>query len=444
MFDISVEVITAGMIIGLLLGIATGHYLAFVLGGVSIIFGVIGWGPECLPMLVNRLFGSVLENYVLMAVPLFILMAMFLERSGIMGDLFNVVRYLLGPINGGVAVAVILVSTIFGACTGIVGASVVTMGILALPVMLSYGYDKKLSCGVVSSGGTLGQIVPPSIMLIFMATQTALPVGKLFAAAIIPAILLSFLYCCYILVKCYLNKEAGPAISAEEKEMITGPELLKMVMKTLVPPTILIFGVLGSIFAGLATPTEAAGIGALLSVILIIAYGRFSWSSLKDSVLGTAKLTSMAMFIVVGANCFTGVFLGVGGGDVVQEFILALGLGKWGVFAVIMIVLFVMGMFIDWIGIVLITFPIFIPIVKGLGIDVLWFVTMTALILQSSFLTPPFGYSLFFLKGVAPKEITMNHIYVGIIPFCAAIFIAILVCAIYPQIVTWLPAVLVK
>ncbi|MDY6792363.1 MAG: TRAP transporter large permease subunit [Thermodesulfobacteriota bacterium] len=444
MFDISVEVLTAGMIIGLLLGIATGHYLAFVLGGVSIIFGVIGWGPECLPMLVNRLFGSVLENYVLMAVPLFILMAMFLERSGIMGDLFNVVRYLLGPINGGVAVAVILVSTIFGACTGIVGASVVTMGILALPVMLSYGYDKKLSCGVVSSGGTLGQIVPPSIMLIFMATQTALPVGKLFAAAIIPAILLSFLYCCYILVKCYLNKEAGPAISAEEKEMITGPKLLKMVMKTLVPPTILIFGVLGSIFAGLATPTEAAGIGALLSVILIIAYGRFSWSSLKDSVLGTAKLTSMAMFIVVGANCFTGVFLGVGGGDVVQEFILALGLGKWGVFAVIVIVLFVMGMFIDWIGIVLITFPIFIPIVKELGIDVLWFVTMTALVLQSSFLTPPFGYSLFFLKGVAPKEITMNHIYVGIIPFCAAIFIAILVCAICPQIVTWLPAVLVK
>lgn len=221
MFDVSPELISIIMVVGLFVGIASGYYLAVVLGGVAVIFGILGWGFDCLPMLVNRIYGSVLENYTLMAVPLFILMAMFLERSGIMEDLFDVVRFLLGPIRGGVAVTVVMVSTIFGACTGIVGASVVTMGVLALPLMLKYGYEKELSCGAVAAGGTLGQIVPPSIMLVFMASQTAIPVGKLFAAAMIPSLILSSLYCTYIIVKCYVNHEVGPALSEDERNQFT-------------------------------------------------------------------------------------------------------------------------------------------------------------------------------------------------------------------------------
>jgi tripartite ATP-independent transporter DctM subunit len=337
-----------------------------------------------------------------------------------------------------------VVSTLFGACTGIIGASVVTMGLLSLPVMLKYGYDKRIACGSVAAGGTLGILIPPSIMLIVMGNQSKVSVGKLFAGAVIPGIILASLYILYILYKCYRNPKAGPPLSKEERAAVSSKQILMMVAKSLVPPMILIIGVLGSIFAGVATPSEASGVGAFLSLVLTAVYGKFTWKGLRSAVLQTAKTSTMVITILLGASCFTGVFLGLGGGDVVKDFILNLGWGKWGTFFVMMAICFVLGMFVDWIGIVMITFPIFLPIAAELGFDKLWFVVIIAVMLQDSFLTPPFGYALFYLKGVAPPEIETKDIYWGSFPFWRLMEIGLIICVLFPATITWLPSVLVK
>ena len=275
MLDLSPELVTILMFVGLLSGLLMGHSLAFVLGGLSVIFGFLGWGVGAFYMFVGRIY-DIMDNYILVAIPLFIFMARFLDSSGVAGKLFDAMRFLFGPIRGGIAVTVIVVSTLFGACTGIIGASVVTMGLLALPMMLKYGYDKRLSCGCITAGGSLGILIPPSIMLIVMGNQANLSVGKLFAGALGPGLLLSALYIIYILVKCGFNPTLGPPISKEESELVTKKEIGAMVLKSLLPPMILILGVLGSIFFGIATPTEASGVGVLLSFILVVAYGKFT------------------------------------------------------------------------------------------------------------------------------------------------------------------------
>lgn len=443
MIDMSPELLTILMFVGLLMGLFLGHPLAFVLGGLAVIFGLIGWGPECYGMFMNRIYG-IMDNYILLAIPLFIFMAQILDQSGVAEKLFKAMRYLFGPLRGGLAVAVVVVSTLFGACTGIIGASVVTMGLLALPVMLKYGYDKRLSCGCIAAGGTLGILIPPSIMLIVMANQASLSVGKLFAGAIVPGLILSTLYIIYILFKCQVHPEAGPALTLEERKAVSTRELTLMVLKSLAPPMILILGVLGTIFTGIATPTEASGVGAFLAFIMTLAYGKFTWSGLYLALAQTGKTTSMVIVILVGATCFTGVFLGLGGGDVVEEFILSIGLGKWGTFIVMMIVCFVLGMFIDWIGIVMITFPLFLPIAAQLGFDKLWFVVTIAVMLQDSFLTPPFGYALFYLKGVAPEEVTTSDIYWGSFPFWRLMELGLIIVVIFPQTITWLPSIIIK
>ncbi len=439
MIDISPEILTILMFAGLLVGILLGHPLVFVLGGLGVIFGIIGWGPQCFPMFISRIYGSLMNNYVLIAIPLFIFMALLLDQTGISSGLFKTMRYLTGSLKGGLAVGVIFVSVIMGASTGIIGASVVTMSVLSLPVMLESGYDKSFSTGVIAAGGTLGILVPPSIMLVFMSTQSDLPVGTLFAAAVGPGLLLSGLYVVYILVLCHFKPEMGPAISEKERQEISRGELFKMFFKSFVPPMLLILGVLGSILAGIATPTEAAGVGSLLTLILALLYGKLSWKSLYNSTLQCAKTTSMALMIVAGATGFIGVFMGIGGGDVVSEFLLSLGFGKWGLFTIMMIIIFLLGMFIDWLGILLIGFPIFLPIADQLGFGQLWFVIIVAVILQTSFLTPPFGYALFYLKGTAPPEVDMVDIYRGIIPFVFLIILGLLICILFPQIITWLP-----
>ena len=393
----SPEFITIGMFLGLLIGLFLGHPLAFVLGGLAVIFGYFGdWGSASFYMFLNRTWG-IMDNYILVCIPLFIFMAQMLDQSGVAEELFDTMRYLFGPVRGGIAVAVVVVSTLFGACTGIIGASVVTMGLLSMPVMLKYNYNKRLACGAVCAGGTLGILIPPSIMLVVMADQAATSVGKLFAGAIIPGLILSSLYIGYILIRCAFKPHEGPPLSLEERQAITKFQLLKMVLRSMVPPMILILGVLGSIFAGIATPTEAAGVGALLAFIMTVAYGKFNFENLKTAAINTAKTTSMVIMILVGAACFASIFLGSGGGDVVQDFILGIGFGKWGTFIVMMIILFFLGMFIDWIGIIMITFPVFLPIAKELGFDKVWFVVTMAVMLQDSFLTPPFGYALFYL-----------------------------------------------
>jgi len=440
------EYITIGMFAGLLIGLFMGHPLAFVLGGLAVVFGYLGWGPASFYMFINRTY-DIMDGYILVAIPLFILMAQFLDQSGVAEDLFDTMRYLFGPLRGGIGIAVVVVSTLFGACTGIIGASVVTMGLLAMPVMLKYGYDHKMASGAVCAGGTLGILIPPSIMLVIMSDQSGIPtvsVGKLFAGAIIPGLILSGLYILYILIRCYFKPEAGPALSLQEREAVSNKRLALMVIKSLVPPVILMMGVLGSIFLGWATPTEAAGVGAALAFLMMVGYGKFSWRALYNAVINTARTTSMVIIILVGASCFTGIFIGTGGGDVVKNTILGLGLGKWGTFVVMMVILFFLGMFIDWIGIIMITFPIFLPIAAELGFDKLWFIIIVAVMLQDSFLTPPFGYALFYLKGVAPPEVTTGEIYWGAFPFWRLMELGLIICIIWPETITWLPSVLIK
>jgi len=439
----SPEFITIGMFAGLLIGLFMGHPLAFVLGGLAVIFGYVGWGPSCFYMFINRTWG-IMDNYILVCIPLFIFMAQLLDQSGVAEDLFDTMRHVFGPIRGGIAIAVVVVSTLFGACTGIIGASVVTMGLLSMPVMLKYGYNKKLASGAICAGGTLGILIPPSIMLVVMADQAALSLGKLFAGAIIPGLILSTLYISYILIRCWFKPQDGPALSIEERNAVSTKRLTLMVIKSMLPPMILILGVLGSIFAGIATPTEAAGVGAALAFLMTLAYGRFTWSGLKTSVVNTAKTTSMVLVILVGAACFASVFMGSGGGDVVKSFILGIGFGKWGTFIIMMIIMFILGMFIDWIGIIMITFPIFLPIAKGFGFDMVWFVVALAVMLQDSFLTPPFGYALFYLKGVAPPEVKTADIFWGAFPFWRLMEVGLIIVVIWPQTITWLASVLVK
>ena len=443
MLDVSPEMLTLLMFGGLLFGLFLGHPLAFVLGGLAVVFGYIGWGPGAFGMFMNRTW-DVMDNYILIAIPLFILMAQILDQSGVAEKLFEAMRYVFGPVRGGIAIAVVVVSTLFGACTGIIGASVVTMGLLSLPVMLKYGYDKRMSCGCICAGGALGILIPPSIMLIVMGNSANVSVGKLFAGAVIPGLILSALYIVFIVFKCYVHPEAGPPLSPEERAAVSRAQIAGMVMKSLVPPMILILGVLGSIFTGVATPTEASGVGALLAFLMTVVYGRFTLKGLHSAVMQTARTTSMVLIILVGATCFTGVFLGVGGGDVVQEFIVSIGLGKWGTFIVMMIICFILGMFIDWIGIVMITFPLFLPIADQLGFDRVWFVVTVAVMLQDSFLTPPFGYALFYLKGVAPPEVTTADIYWGAFPFWRLMELGLIIVVIWPQSITWLPSILVK
>jgi tripartite ATP-independent transporter DctM subunit len=439
----SPEFITIGMFFGLMIGLFMGHPLAFVLGGLAVIFGFFGWGPSSFYMFLNQTWG-IMDNYILVCIPLFIFMAQLLDQSGVAEELFDTMRYLFGPVRGGMAVAVVVVATLFGACTGIIGASVVTMGLLSMPVMLKYNYNKRLASGAVCAGGTLGILIPPSIMLVVMADQAASSVGKLFAGAVIPGLILSGLYITYILIRCWLKPADGPAISKEERQAVSNLQLTKMVLKSMVPPVILVLGVLGSIFAGIATPTEAAGVGAVIAFIMTLAYGKFTWSGLKTAVVNTAKTTSMVIIILVGAACFSSIFMGSGGGEVVRDFIFGIGFGKWGTFIIMMVILFFLGMFIDWIGIIMITFPIFLPIARELGFDKTWFVVTMAVMLQDSFLTPPFGYALFYLKGVAPPEVKTSDIYWGAFPFWRLMELGLIIVVVWPATITWLANVLVK
>jgi len=443
MIEMSPVLITILMFASLFIGLFLGHPLAFILGGVGVFFGLIGWGPQVLYMFVNRIYNQ-MDNYLLIAVPLFILMAQFMEKSGAAEDLFNTMRYVFGRLRGGLAVTVVIVSTLFGACTGIIGASIVTMGMVSLPMMLKHNYDKKLSCGVIAAGGSLGILIPPSIMLIVMGQQSQISVGKLFAAAIFPGLILSALYIGYILIKSYFKPELAPAISEEERGSINRKDLAIMIFSKLLPPMFLILGVLGSIFTGIATATEAAGIGSSLAFLLLIVNKKFSWHILKQAAINTTKTTTMVLWVVIGATCFTSVFIGIGGDEVVKGLIVGLGLGKWGTFIVMMLILFVMGMFIDWLGIVFLVFPIFLPIAEQVGFDRLWFVAIMAVMLQDSFLTPPFGYALFYLKGIAPKEVTTGDIYRGAFPFWRLMELGLIICCIFPETITWLPSVLIK
>ena len=434
-----IKVVLIGLLFGLMVvGLVLGQELAFVLGGAGVLIGAIAMGDSGVTIAMTKIYDQ-MQSYSMVAIPMFVLMANFLTHSKVADGLFESVRYLFGPVKGGLGLAVILVSTVFAATTGIVGASVVTMGMLSLPILLRSGYKPSLACGMVCAGGSLGILIPPSIMLVSMGSYAEVSVGKIFFAAIIPGLSLSLGYIIYIMIVTRIHPDWGPAMSEAElaemplKKRITGS------LVNLIPPLILIFAVLGSIFGGIATPTEAAGVGALFALVLAICYKQFSLKMLYESLIDTAKTTAMVFIILFGAAAFTGVFMSLDGDQIISNWVLGMGIGKWGAFAIMMVIVFILGMFIDWLGIVMIVFPIFLPIMDQFGFDRLWLVAITAVLLQTCFMTPPFGFALFYVKGILPDTVKIQEVYKGVIPFILIIIVVTVLCAVFPQLVTWLP-----
>jgi tripartite ATP-independent transporter DctM subunit len=441
----SPEFLTVAMFGTLIVAVALGHPLAYTLAGVATLFGLIDNGfnvPMLFNMFANNCWG-VMDNYVLVAIPLFIFMAQLLDRSKVAEKLFESLYIVLGSLKGGLGLAVVVVCTVFAATTGIIGASVVAMGLLATPALLDKGYDKGLTSGIICAAGTLGILIPPSIMMVVYGGLTGLKetsVGNLFAGAVIPGLILSGLYFLYILIRCTINPKDGPPISKEEARKWTAAQKWAMTLKSLVPPLALIFMVMGTILGGVATPTEAAGLGALGAFILALANRQLTWQVLKEASYATLRTTAMVMMLFIGGKFFSSVFLSMGGGDVVADLLIGSGLSTWAVIAIMMLIVFIMGMFVDWAAILLVTVPIFMPIVLELDVDPLWFSILMCVNLQTSFLTPPFGYALFYFAGVAPKGYDMMVIYRGIVPFVLLQLIGLTLMALFPQTITWLPS----
>jgi tripartite ATP-independent transporter DctM subunit len=433
------EIILIGMFAALILAIATNHPLGFALGGVGVVAGLIGWGPAALNLVINQTY-AVMDNYLLIAIPMFVLMANFLMYSGVADGLFESARLILGTLRGGLAVAVIAVSTVFAATTGVVGASVLTMGLLAIPILDRYKYDRGLTAGVVCAGGSLGILIPPSIMLVTLASLAQISVGKLLLSAIVPGLLLSFCYIVYVIVACALKKDKGPAMSRAELDAYPMAGRIKGCLINLVPPLILILGVLGTIFSGTATPTEASACGAFLSLILTVFYGKFSLEMIRKSLVDTAKTSAMVFVIMIGANSFCSIFLGLDGAKAVAHVVEAAGLSGWAVFVFMLVLIFALGCFIDWIGIVPICIPIFLPLLDIYGFDRIYVCAVAAVVMQTCFMTPPFGYALFYIKGIMPPDWSMVDIYRGVVPFLAIVLFVTAVVMVFPQVVMWLPS----
>jgi len=417
-----------------------GFPVAFTLLGTSLVFGLIGFGWDFFNLLPLRIWGT-MNNFTLLAVPLFVFMGVMLERSGLAEDLLETMALLFGRMCGGLAVSVVFVGMLLGASTGIVGATVVTMGLISLPTMLRRGYSTELATGVISASGTLGQIIPPSIVLVLLGDIIGVSVGKLFMGAVIPGMVLVGLYVIYIIIYSNLNKECAPTIPDDEWAEIKAKGLGKRVFKALIPPLLLMTSVLGSIFAGVASPTEAAAVGATGSIILAIVNGRFTFKRLQETMTTTTVLTCMVFIILVGASAFGLVFRGLQGDQLIREYITALAFGKWTVMLIVMGIIFVIGFFLDFIEITFIHIPVLAPIMADFGFDPLWFAILFAVNLQTSFMTPPFGFSLFYLKGVAPPEVRTGQIYKGIIPFVILQLIGLGLVVAFPQMATWFPEV---
>jgi tripartite ATP-independent transporter DctM subunit len=454
------EILAGLMFFGVIGVLMLGFPVAFSLAGTSLIFGAIGYYLEVfdfsnLASLAGRYIGF-MTNEVLVAVPLFVFMGVMLERSKIAEQLLLTMSKLFGNIRGGLGISVILVGALLAASTGVVGATVVTMGLISLPAMLRAGYDPKLASGVICASGTLGQIIPPSTVLIFMADMLAginsqvqmakgnfapdpVSVGDLFAGAFIPGMMLVVLYLCWMIFKAITDPKSCPAtpFSDEEKKGI-----LKEVMTAMVPPLVLIIAVLGSILGGIATPTEAASVGAVGATVLAALRWRLSLTVLRQAAVSTATITSMIFIILFGASVFSIVFRQMGGDNLVHEFLSGLPGGAIGAMIVVMIIMFVLGFILDTFEIIFIVIPITAPVLLMLGLDPIWFGVMVGVNLQTSFLTPPFGFSLFYLRGVAPNIVSTGMIYKGVMPFVGLQILAIALLFIFPELVTWLPKVL--
>lgn len=428
------------MFLGLLVFVFSGYPIAFSLAGTGLFFSIFGmlmgyFDVSFFYTLTERIFG-VMANYVLLAVPFFIFMGTMLEKSKLAEDLLTTIGMLFGPIRGGVAIAVVLVGTLLAAATGVVGATVVSMGLISLPIMLRYGYSKELAAGVICASGTLGQIIPPSVVLVVLGDQLGVSVGDLYLGAFFPGLMLSGLYTIYVVAISILKPEMAPALPKEVRN-IPLKTLIKRVIFVMFPPLFLILLVLGSIFAGIATPTEAGALGAVGAMILAALNKRLTIENLKDTMNDTAKLTVMVVFLLIGSTVFSLVFRGVYGDEWIDNLLLNIPGGKWGLLFIANLVIFILGFFIDFFEIVFIVIPMIAPTAAKLGIDMVWFGVMIGMNLQASFLTPPFGFSIFYLRGVSPPELKTTHVYRGVIPFIIIQLIALTVMIVYPEIVKY-------
>ena len=453
------EVMALLLFISVCLVLLTGYPVAFALSGTALLFAVIGiftgtFDTAFLTALPNRLYG-IMSNMTLIAVPLFIFMGVMLEKSKVADKLLDTMALLFGSLRGGLGISVILVGMLLAASTGIVGATVVTMGLLSLPTMIKRGYDPAIATGAICASGTLGQIIPPSIILILLgdvlssAYQQAqldmgifspktVSVGDLFAGALVPGLLLVVLYIIYLIVMTYIKPNSMPSIPQDERD-ISKYELYIRVLKVLFPPLFLILAVLGSILAGLATPTEAASVGAIGAMILAISQRQFTLEILQQVMRDTLRITSMVFLIFIGASLFSLVFRGYGGDDIVREILTDLPGGVISAMFIVMLVMFLLGFILDFIEITFVMVPIVAPILFTMGIDPVWLGIMFAINLQTSFLTPPFGFALFYLRGVTPKEIPTSAIYRGVVPFIAIQIFTMTILVFWPELATWLP-----
>jgi tripartite ATP-independent transporter DctM subunit len=428
----------------LLVGVLLGYPLFYSLGAVALLIGLVTIGVPVFKILHLRVLGQ-LYNYTFLAVPLFVFMGIMVEKSGAAEKLYDGILMTFGGVRGGLAIGTILMGTVLAACVGVVAASVTTMALIAAPTMLKRGYQKELTAGCICAGGTLGILIPPSIMLVIYGPMAQISVGKLFMAAFMPGFLLSGLYILYIIVLSIVKPSVAPVPSDAERSIPLGTKLMAL-LKGLLPPMFIILAVLGTIFFGIATPTEAAAVGCVASTLLAVVYKRFSFEMLKSASRDTLRIGAMAMAVGLGASMFTAVFLRLGGGEAVSNLLLAAPGGKWGVFALTMFIIFILGMFIDWIGILFVMIPLVSPIGQTLGFDPLWFAMMICINLQMSFLTPPFAYAIFYLKGMAPPEWGMEtaHIIRGVIPFVIIIVVGLGLCIVFPDIILWLPHQMIK
>lgn len=419
------------LFVALILALMLGYPVALTLGGVSIVAGLVFVGPDFFDILPLRIYGT-MQNTILIAVPLFVFMGVMLEKSGIAERLLKTMSLLMGRVKGGLALSVIIVGAMLAASTGVVGATVVTMGLLSLPVMLKQGYSPALATGTIAASGTLGQIIPPSVVLVLLGSVMSVDVGKLFMGALVPSLMLVVGYMIYVMAVATIKPKLAPPVSAEALAEFKGEGYWKRIVQAFVLPFLLILSVLGSIFTGIATPTEAAGLGAFVATLLTVLEGKFNLQVLKDVMRETTFLSSMVFIILVGASAFGLVFREFGGDDWLIEIIHNANLGPYGFLLFVMVAIFIAGFFIDFIEIIFIFIPVVTPIFMDFGMDLSWIAVLIALNLQTSFLTPPFGFSLFYLKGVAPPEVTTVHMYKGIVPFVLIQLLVVLLVAVWP------------
>jgi tripartite ATP-independent transporter DctM subunit len=440
LFELSAELVALLMLGGVFTLVLTGFPIAFVIGSVAFIVGLLAFGPTTTYHILYSRFYELSLNYPYLAVPLFTFMGVILQHSGITKDLYESLYEALGRLRGGLAIVTVVFGTILATCLGVIAASVTILALIALGPMLSRGYDKPLAAGTIVASGTLGILIPPSIMLVVYGPQAGLSIGQMFMGAVFPGLLLAVTYVLYVAVRCYLKPQLGPAIPADQITSFSVAKLWRLI-KAMVPPVLLILAVLGTIFSGIAPPTEAAAVGCLAAILLAVFYKKFSFTLLKHASLETLRVSAFVVMIAALCYAFVGVFMSAGSGDVVTRLILAVPGGKWGAFAMIMLIVFLLGLFIEWIGIVFIIVPIFSPILEKLGFNPLWAGMMICINMQMAFQTPPMAMSIFVLKGTAPPEmgLTMADIIKGVIPFVVIIMLVLLICTIFPQIITWLP-----